>query len=206
MPQTTSLPDDITWLGLDNVPRKFSVNQVWDSIRPRSICVNWFRIVWYSQCVSKHAFLLWILMGERLKTQDKLKSWEIHNVPLFCPLCKLRHDSHDHLFSECIYANKVWKKAVAFTCLPMVSNWKVVCNYLMPTAGRNTVNMVVAKLVFGAVVYAIWQERNNRLFKKFHHSKVKLFEDVFSTVRLKLMSIKFKNSAKVERMKTTWQL
>ncbi|XP_071708577.1 uncharacterized protein [Rutidosis leptorrhynchoides] len=158
------------------------------------------------KCVLRHAFLVWLLMGERLKTQDKLKSWEIHNMLLICPLCKLCPDSHEHLFFECNYANIVWKKMAALTYLPAVSNWKAICCSMMAAAARNVSSMVVAKLVFGAVVYFIWQERNNRIFKKSHSSEVKLFEDIFSTVRLKLMSIKFKDSARVDMLKSTWQI
>ncbi|XP_071714240.1 uncharacterized protein [Rutidosis leptorrhynchoides] len=146
-------------------------------------------------------------MDERLKTQDKLKSWEIHNgMQLICPLCKFCSDTHDHLFFECMYSSQVWRKITALTWLPQLSNWRAVCNCLSTAASRNTSTSVVAKLVFGAAVYFIWQERNNRLFKNSHRSEVKLFDDIYNTVRLKLMSIRFKSSAKVERMKTTWQI
>ncbi|XP_071738847.1 uncharacterized protein [Rutidosis leptorrhynchoides] len=206
VPELTVHPDEVLWSSYNNVKCRFSVARVWEAIRPRLTAVAWFRIVWFSQCIPRHAFLVWLLMGERLKTQDKLKSWEIHNMQLICPLCRLYPDSHDHLFFECLLARKIWKRMVVSTWLTALENWKSICNCMQSSANRNTSSMVVAKLVFGATVYFIWQERNNRLFKKSHRTEVKLLDDIFCTVRLKLMSIKFKDSAKVERMKMTLQI
>lgn len=49
---------------------------------------------------------------------------------------------------------------------------------------------IIGRLVFGASVYFVWQERNNRLFKKGARSCEQLFQVVYNTVRLKLMSIR----------------
>ncbi|XP_071687731.1 uncharacterized protein [Rutidosis leptorrhynchoides] len=141
-------------------------------------------------------------MGERLKPQDKLKSWEVHNgMVLVCPLCKVCADTHNHLFFDCSYSRQVWLKAQALTHLPCLHNWRSLVSCISPSASRNSVRGVVAKLVFAVSVYFIWQERNNRIFKKSHRTEVKLFEDVIATVRLKLLSIKFKVSADVDHMK-----
>ncbi|XP_071740578.1 uncharacterized protein [Rutidosis leptorrhynchoides] len=199
--------DEVLWVDINNEVRKFSVQNVWDSIRPRAIAVSWFRVVWFSQCMPRHAFLVWLLMGERLKTQDKLSRWELYNgVKLSCPLFNGGPDSRSHLFFECSYASQVWSRASGLTIMPMTNSWRIVCSWLSHSATRNSVNIVVAKLMFGAVVYFIWQERNNRIFKKSHETEVKLFDDIFGTVRLKLLSLKFKESSYVERMKRTWHL
>ncbi|XP_071708757.1 uncharacterized protein [Rutidosis leptorrhynchoides] len=207
MPIFSTQADDVLWLGIDGLVHNFSVQQVWEVIRPRSSSVVWFRVVWFSQCIPRHAFLVWLLMGERLKTQDKFKSWEIHNgMRLLCLLCNECPDSHDHLFFDCKFSSLVWSKEAAMTWLPQRTNWRHLCVVMSGSAARNTSNMVVAKLIFGASVYFIWQEHNNRIFKKSHRTEVKLFDDIFSTIRLKLLSIKFKNLANVERMKATWQI
>ncbi|XP_071689788.1 uncharacterized protein [Rutidosis leptorrhynchoides] len=171
---------------------------------------NW---VWPSSWIVKYPLLSQLSVPTVSTHPDMIMWCGIDNVPhnflvnlRICPLCKLCPDSHEHLFFECNYANIVWKKMDVLTCLPAVSNWKAICCSMMAAAARNVSSMVVAKLVFGAVMYFIWQERNNRIFKKSHRSEVKLFEDIFSTVRLKLMSIKFKDSARVDMLKSTWQI
>ncbi|XP_071740376.1 uncharacterized protein [Rutidosis leptorrhynchoides] len=101
-------PDTVLWKDANDTIHEFSVRTVWESIRPMGNTVNWFAVVWFSQSIPKHAFLLWLLMGERLKTHDKLKTWESHNgMQLICPLCKGCPDSHDHLFFACPFAAKV---------------------------------------------------------------------------------------------------
>ncbi|XP_071727818.1 uncharacterized protein [Rutidosis leptorrhynchoides] len=146
-------------------------------------------------------------MGEHLKTQDKLRAWEIQTgIPLLCPLYNGCMDSHDHLFFACTYSAKVWMRVVSLTGLSLPCNQRGVRSMLLPCAAHNIVRVVVAKLCFAAVIYFIWQERNNRMFKKSHRTEVKLFEDIFSTVRLKLLSLRFKNSGYVDSMKQTWQI
>ncbi|XP_071699904.1 uncharacterized protein [Rutidosis leptorrhynchoides] len=65
--------DVIKWVESDGNFHNFSVTIVWDTIRLRALKVNWFQVVWFSQCIPRHAFIMWLLIGERLKTQDKLK-------------------------------------------------------------------------------------------------------------------------------------
>ncbi|GJY09134.1 reverse transcriptase domain-containing protein [Tanacetum coccineum] len=52
-------------------------------------------------------------MRNSLKTQDKLRQWDVGiNTDLNllrCSLCNTQSDSHAHLFFECPYSSKVWK-------------------------------------------------------------------------------------------------
>ncbi|XP_071699400.1 uncharacterized protein [Rutidosis leptorrhynchoides] len=202
LPTVSDTNDNLYWRHNNGDLLPCSAARVWESIRPSGISVSWFAVDWFSQCVPRHAFLLWLVMGERLKTQDRLKPWETHSsMLLLCPLCKACGDSHDHLFFGCSYALEVWSRARQFLDIPMPNCWKGVVHLLSPMASRNSVNIVVAKIMFAASIYFIWQERNNRIFKKSHRTEVKLFEDIYATVILKLLSINFKSSPKVVHMK-----
>ncbi|XP_071713252.1 uncharacterized protein [Rutidosis leptorrhynchoides] len=86
------------------------------------------------------------------------------------------------------------------------TNWSYISSVLAPIAGRNRANVVVTKLCFAASIYYVWQERNNRLFAKESRSTDKLFEIIFSTVRMKMLTIKFKDSRDVAKMKVAWHL
>ncbi|XP_071739584.1 uncharacterized protein [Rutidosis leptorrhynchoides] len=146
-------------------------------------------------------------MGERLKTQDKLKPWEIRANPvLMCVFCNQCMDSHEHMFFKCSYPSLVWHRMCALIQLDMVDDWKLCRDVLIPVANRNSSTVVVAKLCYAATVYFIWQERNNRVFKRKAKSVEQLFEMIISNVRLKLMSILFKDSARVHQLKVDWQL
>nr|GFA74073.1 hypothetical protein [Tanacetum cinerariifolium] len=74
---------------IDGQTQDFTVQVVWDSIRPR---------------------------GQELKTQDMLRQWDVGEhvdlTLLRCSLCKLVQDSHEHLFFECPFSLKVWNLVV----------------------------------------------------------------------------------------------
>ncbi|XP_071729411.1 uncharacterized protein [Rutidosis leptorrhynchoides] len=167
-PILTDQSDIVQWRDCSGNWIDFSVSVVWDTIRPHAPTIPWCSVIWYSQCIPRHAFIVWLLMGERLKTQDKLKACERNlqlNVNLTCALCKSQPDSHDHLFFYCPVSKQLCKK---FTHVVAVANWssdwKNLREILIPYANRNVARGVVAKLVFGALVYYVWQERNNRLY------------------------------------------
>lgn len=73
-----------------------------------------------------------------------------------------------------------------------------------PISHKRLARVVVEKLLFGAFVYYIWQERNNRFFKKKSRQVDQILDIIFSTMHLKLMTIKFKDSSYVDRMKIEW--
>ncbi|XP_071696242.1 uncharacterized protein [Rutidosis leptorrhynchoides] len=172
--------------------------------------VNWYDIVWFSQCIPRHSFLVWLLMGEKLKTQDKLKKWEIRsvkNMPIVCSLCLTEVDSHDHLFFYCPFSSRVWRCVWQYSdVFQACDSLKDVVQSLLPITSKKTSGVIVAKLLFGASVYTILQERNLRLFKKISRPYDKVFDAIFSMVRLKIMSIKWKNSAQVRIMKDSWKV
>ncbi|GKA24834.1 putative reverse transcriptase domain, reverse transcriptase zinc-binding domain protein, partial [Tanacetum coccineum] len=75
-----------------------------------------------------------------------------------------------------------------------------IIDYLLPYAKRRTSRSVIAKLVVAASTYFIWQERNRRLFKNNKRTLNQVIDCIMSSVRLKLMSCKFKRSRDGETM------
>ncbi|GJZ65796.1 hypothetical protein Tco_0622492 [Tanacetum coccineum] len=104
----------------------------------------------------------------RLKTQDKLNSWDVSR-PLItsCPLCELQPDSHEHLFFKCSFSQQVWNHIKTYAGMDsLVLVFSHILASLIPIAKRRPAKSVIAKLVVAACAYFIWQERNWRLFKK----------------------------------------
>ncbi|GJY89248.1 hypothetical protein Tco_0503876 [Tanacetum coccineum] len=77
---------------------------------------------------------------------------------------------------------------------------------LMPIASRRTSKSVVAKLVVAASTYYIWQERNWRLFNKGKRSLDQVCDCIKSSVRLKLLSCRFKKSKSGDKVARLWDL
>lgn len=106
-------------------------------------------------------------------------------------------DSHTHLFFECTYSKQVWYNLRLFVNMPNISEkWIDIINYLSPRAKHNSSWSVVARLLLGSMVYFVWQERNIIIFKKGRRSIDCLVGLIFKEVRLKLMSLSFKNSSR----------
>ncbi|XP_071740273.1 uncharacterized protein [Rutidosis leptorrhynchoides] len=187
---------------------EFSIGHVWEFLRPHAPRVQWYSMVWFSQCIPRHTFMVWILMGERLKTQDRLKAWESqHGSSLLCLLCNMVQDSHDHLFFSCMFTSQVWSLVLTHIDFPIVMHgWKDFVLLVSPFVVRIVARIVVIKLIFAASVYYVWHERNRRLFKKGNRSSMQLYETIYSTVRLKLMSFRWKSTPSALRLKSDWKI
>lgn len=150
-------------------------------------------------------------MCRKLKTQDKLKQWEVGDSTdlnlLRCALCKVVPDSHEHLFFECSFSSKVWKlvtrKAGLQVVLPKLTD---ITSWLLPISLCNSIESIVSCLVFAASSYYIWQERNNRLYSKDTRREEHVCDIVMEIVRLKMTTIRFKKTQKVVDMLHKWNI
>ncbi|XP_071739084.1 uncharacterized protein [Rutidosis leptorrhynchoides] len=106
-PSLNNNVDKLCWKDVDNL-HSCSVARVWESIRPHDEKVPWFNVVWYSHCIPKHTFILWLVMGERLKTQDKLKPWYLRAHPIL----KCRNSSKVVVAKLCFAASVycIWQE------------------------------------------------------------------------------------------------
>lgn len=147
-------------------------------------------------------------MKRRLRTQDLIRHYEAYNAdPLLCPLCRMQPDSYDHLFFECLYSMQVWsslKLYAGFSSLP--SSLDDIVHSLIVAAKSRSVRSVVSKLLFAATSYFIWQERNSRIFKNQFRSEAQVVDVIKSTVRLKLLTCRFKKTVNVVDLVRVWKL
>ncbi|GJU75179.1 reverse transcriptase zinc-binding domain-containing protein [Tanacetum coccineum] len=202
--------DTLEWRHV-GLSKPFTVMNVWEAIWPRGDDIHWCDVVWFSQCIPRHAFDLWLVIKRKLKTQDNLRQWDVSsdtNLNLFqCPLCVSQPDSHDHLFFECVYSLQVWNQIEVLAGLSQVSaSLNSIVDYLIPISKRRSARGIVAKLVFAASSYFIWQERNYRLFKNQKRSPNQLVNCSKNTVRLKLLTCTFKKTRNVMARMHLWKL
>nr|GEY03267.1 hypothetical protein [Tanacetum cinerariifolium] len=67
----------LTMLPRDGMGKPFSVHNVWNLIPPRDNPITWCDLVWFHACIPRHAFNMWLILKQQLRTQDCLRSWEI---------------------------------------------------------------------------------------------------------------------------------
>ncbi|XP_071704100.1 uncharacterized protein [Rutidosis leptorrhynchoides] len=171
----------------------------YDSVSDIMLDGQWkWHILWYQ----KYPSLLQIDVPQLLYSDDRIK-WK-------------RVDGSLHEFSvanalrligfELYGFQNAFLKAIPLTFInDRSNNWSGITNELA-NGSVSSASVVVSKLMFAATMYFIWQERNIMIFKGKMRSIYRLFEDIFSTVRLKLMSVRFKDSRQVKQRKIAWKL
>nr|GEW81587.1 hypothetical protein [Tanacetum cinerariifolium] len=128
--------DSLEWRCKDGMGKPFSVHNVWDSICPRDNPVPWCDLVWFHACISRHAFNMWLIFKQRLRTQDYLRCWEVN--------------------SDLAIAGLTGAGPSLATII----------THLLPIAKRKSSKSCIGKLVVAAATYFIWHERNSWLFNK----------------------------------------
>nr|GEX55649.1 hypothetical protein [Tanacetum cinerariifolium] len=166
------------------------------SIRPRDVKVDWVDVVWFPNCIPRHAFNLWLVIKKKLKMQDRLLEWDVNgSLARSYTLCESQPDSHEHLFFECSFSRQVWCHMRNLVGLSLMQpSLEMILSFIIPMAKRRTSKCVITKLVIAASVYFIWQERNGRLFNNNKRTTDQVIECIMSSIRLKLMSCRFKKS------------
>ncbi|XP_022019087.1 uncharacterized protein LOC110919116 [Helianthus annuus] len=202
--------DHLYWKHGDELMEHSSFS-VWNSMRTSQQEVDWTTIVWFPQCIPRHAFLVWLIMRRKLLTQDKILNWGLDrrkNMNMMCCLlCYADVDSHDHLFFECNLSAQVWSLIRTKVGMDTIEpKWMSIVNWLMARQRSKTAEDFVARLLVGAAAYTIWQERNARLFKNQTRPPDILCEIILKTVRYKLMGVKFKSCANVRRLLGAWEI
>ncbi|KAJ0745067.1 putative reverse transcriptase zinc-binding domain-containing protein [Helianthus annuus] len=208
---TLNMVDRTIWKDLDGNSCPFGSSEVWHNIRHRQNPVPWVDGVWFSQCIPRHSFHLWLVIKNKLKTQDRLAAWEVGsetNLNLMCcPLCRNNRDSRDHLFFQCSFASKVWNEVKLMVKMGNVDNsWQSVMIWMEQNASSKKTEHIIGKLVSAATTYFIWLERNNCLFSNTNADVNAVIERIKSTVRLRLMGFKFKRESNNESLLKIWKI
>nr|GEZ01375.1 zinc finger, CCHC-type [Tanacetum cinerariifolium] len=156
------------------------VRRAWKALRPHGNEVNWYHIGWFPHCILQHAFHLWLVLRNSLKTQDKLMQWDVR-----------------------VNTNLNLLRSEMEAVPPVLQD---ILSHLQPMANKRTTTSVIGRILLAAMSYFIWIERNNRLFKNSRRSSEELRGVVMVTVRLKLLSFRFKNHANVNRILARWKM
>ncbi|KAG2246605.1 hypothetical protein Bca52824_086233 [Brassica carinata] len=162
-------PDQFFWLtnGIKN--RVFSSSKTWDALRPRAAIQDVAKHLWFSGAMPKHAFHFWVTNLNRLPTHSRLASWGLQ-VQTECCVCNSEIENRDHLMLTCHYATVLWSQVRPPEKLRM--------------------------MVVQAMVYNIWQQRNNNLHNQtlqpplvvFKHINRHIINSIYALIHRKKFS------------------
>nr|GFA25420.1 reverse transcriptase domain, reverse transcriptase zinc-binding domain protein [Tanacetum cinerariifolium] len=77
--------DRVPWKSNNGKIGDFSVSNVWADLAEVKPMVSWHKLVWFSQKIPRHAFMVWLAVNHRLETLDKIAVWQ-ENVVTKCSL------------------------------------------------------------------------------------------------------------------------
>uniref|UniRef100_M1BZI3 Tn7 reverse transcriptase n=2 Tax=Solanum tuberosum TaxID=4113 RepID=M1BZI3_SOLTU len=129
--------------------------------------VPWKCLMFQNFARPKAVFTMWLQLQNRLNTTDRLKKWGL-DIELKCVLCQLHFEFRDHMYTSCPYSQQVWSKLlqwIQFVQAPY-NNWSQYVLGIIDAAKGKTPTAQIFKLVYTEYVYAIWIERNHRIFEK----------------------------------------
>ena len=198
--------DSLAWKLSDGSLKRFSIRKVYSELHDGGDVVRWSKLIWFSQNIPKHAFVLWLAVQNKLMTQDKVRNWGSYDL-MMCPLCSKDMDSHSHLFFKCQYSAQLWQevaKKMGVDCGNM--EWNDIVTELVEKLNGNSVGSIIRRVCLAASVYLIWQERNQRIFRDEKRSWEELYEVLLETIRLRLMSLKAKKSMAVLKVQKEWNV
>ncbi|XP_060968791.1 uncharacterized protein LOC115710551 [Cannabis sativa] len=162
---------------------------------------HWSSVVWSRLNCPKHSFIFWLTILQRLKTKDRVKSYNPHIDP-GCVLCNnSAEESVEHLFFACSFTRE---------CFELVKQWlgwrtsaktvdRIVI-WLGKTKGSKFKRAVFAA-AFAALIYQVWCCRNGKLWEGKEGTCYVIFQQVQSVTKSRISCIWPK---KVSNSDKTW--
>ncbi|GJW07612.1 hypothetical protein Tco_1570035 [Tanacetum coccineum] len=128
-------------------------------------------------------------------------------VEQICSPKPMKCSNDEDTYVEQICSLKVWNKLRSLAGLTNANpSMDSIIQLILPFAGRKSSRSVISKLVLAAAAYFLWQERNNRLFRKEKRSIDQVVDCIINSVRLKLVSCRWKSSRAALDIIKVWKL
>lgn len=136
-------------------------------------------------------FVLWLVVIERLKNQDRVKMW-VKSGNLTCAFCKLVPDSHGHLFFNCAFTGRIWDHVRKIARLHNLRiRWMDIVDFFSNHIKGKSLDCIIKRLCLAYTVFCIWKERNIRLFQKMESIELNIIKEVEGIILLKLLGMNF---------------
>lgn len=201
-----SRKDRVVWKSRTGKVSVFKSSTVWNDFRESCPHVHWKHLVWFSNSIPKHSFILWLAVRGKLLTQDRMHYWQISGNSS-CGFCNTQRDSASHLFFECPFSQEVRDHFLHLEVdIPNHLAWCDLVDHVSQNWKGKSLVHIINKLTLGSLVYFIWQERNLRIFQNQHRSSRQVIKCIQDTVRMKIMGLKIRNSNRVFRSLRLWNI
>nr|GEV84795.1 RNA-directed DNA polymerase, eukaryota, reverse transcriptase zinc-binding domain protein [Tanacetum cinerariifolium] len=112
-----------------------------------------------------------------------------------------------YLFTIVIYSKKVWDAIKGRTMLDKEKcEWDDIIGKVRVMHSKNNIKNILSKIGVAAYVYAIWRERNLRIFQDKKRNEDVLIREVTEDIKWKLASSTVKKSKVVSKVYEEWEV
>ncbi|CAN1252848.1 hypothetical protein LINPERPRIM_LOCUS8165, partial [Linum perenne] len=139
-------------------------------------------VIWQPAVPSKIACLCWKLFFKKVATLDNLQK-NGFSLANRCVLCSSNFETVDHLFLACKFASDIWTLLSSLLSIhgPLSSS---IMGFIHGWKGMNCLSSFSSAMdvLMHAVLWFIWKERNDQIFKDSASNSVFTFRKIWFTV------------------------
>lgn len=152
----------VLWLyGAGSIPLS---HQQWEFCGYRTLVDD----IWHKQIPIKVSLFVWRLLRNRLPTRENMlwrRVLQVHGSE--CVYGCGVHETVNHLFIGCDIFSSLWTHVLHWLCISSVLSGDIRQHLFQFTnmAGLPRATYSFLKIIWFASVWAIWKERNNRVFQ-----------------------------------------
>ncbi|XP_015158848.1 uncharacterized protein [Solanum tuberosum] len=143
-----------------------SIKYIYQKLLGDNPKVAWKSLLFGNSARPKAKFTLWLQLHDRRQTTDRLQAWGL-DIDQQCKLCQQQGETRDHLFVRCEFTQGVWKRIM--TWLQWQWNpttiWDTHLAWIILCAKGRSLNAQIFKMIYDEITYAIWMERNRKIFE-----------------------------------------
>ena len=186
-PLDVSKEDSISWS--PDPSGAFTVSSTWNHFRHRMPVVNWYHTIWFPQTIRRHSFIVWLVIQDRLATQDKLLKWGLTNS-VSCVFCRASVDDRNHLFFCCHFTAGIWIRILRLCGNSrMPRSWENEFLWVIATKGKSFCS-ITKRIAWSATIYHLWGQRNRRFHENLFSPADDIFHLICNDVRLRISGFK----------------
>jgi len=135
--------------------------------------------IWETKYWPKISTFLWLTMHNNILTWDNLRKRGFIG-PSWCQLCGSEEETQNHLLNLCSYISCIWDHSTSLmrtTDINHIGIWETLVVWCISIFQYPILNKI-CRLLPGFILWKIWKERNQRIFK----SATRNWQEVWATI------------------------
>lgn len=163
---------------------------------------SWTKAIWYPHAIPRHSFHSWLVTLNRCPTKDMMLQWGLQVTPT-CLLCNLQVESRNHLYFDCGFSYDLWTLIASRSRIIPRRSWDETILQMQSLPSEKAFRLLVL-LSWQAILYWLWNERNNRLHSNTFRSIDSIFSLIDRQIRNKIQSFRYSSPILCSKMMQRW--